>query len=130
MRIKKIIGGLVFVMIAVMSFVAAPSASAYVDESINGTYYKGEGAPESIDIVYNDYSGKATVVYQVWKNSKCVSYFKMKGYYSNGYLVVSGKGTSYGKSKTMKVKITKTDEEHIKVITGNGSVYYFWLGAM
>ena len=67
MRIKKIIGGLVFAMIAVMSFVAAPSASAYVDNSINGTYYKGD-CEEQISISYNSYSGRATVIYQVWKN--------------------------------------------------------------
>ena len=132
MRTKQFLGGMVFAIIAFMMFVSVPSASAYVSRSINGCYYKGVVTPDSEEqmiIDYNPSSGRANVTYQVWKNSKRVMYFKLSGSYSNGYLVVSGTGTRYGKSKTMKVRITQVDDENIKVVTGNGSTYYFWAGS-
>lgn len=132
MRTKKFLCGMLFCIIAFMSFVSAPKASAYVSSSIEGCYYKGVVTPDSEEqliINYNPRSGRAKVTYQVWKNYKRVVYFKLSGSYSNGYLVVSGKGTSYGKRKSMKVRITQVDEENIKVVTGNGSTYYFWAGS-
>lgn len=132
MRTKIFFGGMVFAIIAIMTFVSAPSASAYVSGSIEGCYYKGIVTPDSEEqmiIKYNPSTGRANVTYQVWKNYRCLVYFKLSGYKSNGYLVVSGKGTSYGKRKSMKVRITQVDEENIKVVTGNGSVYYFWAGS-
>ena len=125
MNTKKLMGGLVFVMIAVMAFVAAPSANAFVNESINGTYYKEN---EHVTISYSKSYGRASVVYQVWECDEPVVHFNMSGKVSNGYLRVSGKGVSNGKRKSMSVKITQIDYDTIKVITSSGRSYYFSRG--
>lgn len=125
MNTKKIFGGFVFALIAIMSFVAAPSASAYVNESINGTFYKDN---EHITISYSKSYGRASVNYQVWECDEPVIHFIMSGKKSGSYLVVSGSGVRNGVRKNMKVKITQVDYDTIKVIVGSGKAYYFYRG--
>lgn len=128
MNTKKLMGGLVFAIIAVMAFIGAPEANAFVNESINGTFYKVGMENEHITISYSKSYGRATVTYQVWECDEPVVHYSLSGPVKNGTLVVSGKGVSNGKRRSMKVKITQVSYDKIKVTTSNGRSYYFTRG--
>lgn len=129
MKTKRLFGGLLAVMIvAVMAFVAAPAANAGVSSSMNGTYYKDvrQNGGEYLTINYNPRTGKATVIFAENQNGYNKQYFTLTGRASGGFLVVSGKGVRNGKRTSMKVRITQVDRQTIRVVTGNGSSYYFY----
>ena len=112
---------------AVIAFVTAPTASAYVSNTISGTYYKDyDESNERIAIHYNRSSPRATAIYEIWECDEAIVYYNLSGSVSSGYLVLSGKGKSYGKRKSMKVRITQVNDDTIKVVTGNGRTYYFY----
>ena len=129
MKTKRFFGGLLAViMLAVVAFIAAPTANAGVSYSMNGTYYKnvGQYGGEYVSISYNPKTGYATVIYAETYNGVNKQYFTLTGRANGGFLVVSGKGVSHGKRTTMKVRITQVDNRTIRVVTGGGRSYYFY----
>lgn len=107
MRTKQLISSLLtFIVVAVVSFMSAPTASAKVTKAINGWY--GGHYNEELTINYNPKTGRATVVYsEKDDNGKSLKCFKLNGKVQKGYLVVSGKGVSNGKNTTMTLKISE-----------------------
>ena len=129
MKTKRLFGGLLAVlMVAIMAFVAAPTANAGVSRSMNGTYYKnvGQYGGEYVTISYNPNTGRATVVYAESYNWGNEQYFRLSGRASGGFLVVSGRGYAHGRNTTMKVRITQVDYNTIRVVVGSGRAYYFY----
>ena len=127
MKTKHIFLSLLVMLIA--SIAIAPEACAEVNNSINGFFKKEtSNAWETIYIEYSPSSGKATVWYNSessWDGST-LQHFVMKGRVTNGWLKVSGSGTSHGRKTTMNVKITLVDRNTIRVVVGNGNSYYFY----
>lgn len=129
MKTKRFFGGLLAVlMVAVIAFVATPTANAGVHPSMNGTYYKNVSTHggEYVSINFNPRTGRANVVYAEaysWGNEQ---YFNLSGRANGGYLVVSGRGVAHGRSTTMKVRITQINYNTIRVVVGNGRSYYFY----
>jgi len=129
MKTKRFFGGLLAVMmVAIVTFVAAPSANAGVNSSMNGTYYKnvGQNGGEFVTINYNPKTGRATVIYAETYYGRNEQYFNLTGRARGGFLVVSGRGVSHGKRTTMKVRITQVDRNTVRVVTGSGKSYYFY----
>lgn len=129
MKTKRLFGGLMAViLVAIVAFIASPVANAGVSVTMNGTYYKnvGQRGGEYVTISYNPNSRQATVIYAETYSGVNKQFFRLSGYVSGGYLVVSGRGVSHGKNTTMKVRITQVDSRTIKVVTGGGRAYYFY----
>ncbi len=129
MKTKRLFGGLLTVLlVAMMAMMDAPSASAKVSGSMNGTYYKnvGQYGGEYLTINYNPSTGRATVIFGESYNGYNHQFFTLTGKAQGGYLVVSGGGQKNGRYTKMKVKISQVDRNTVKSVTSSGRAYYFY----